>query len=116
MGGVIGLAIVAAAYKGYVQSRLNVFSTPERGTLFKSVEMIADFDIEAQDRIRVISAGGYNLQFGILIAFAAAQITSLIPLWRKEQIRILETALWDMVWGKHYGGKKIKQVEGRRYI
>lgn len=89
MGGVIGLAIVTAAYKGYVNSHLGDFLTnEERAQLLKSAGNIALFDPNAQDDIRSVFAGGYNLQFRILIAFAAAQIPSSLLMWQKEQVRI----------------------------
>lgn len=88
MGGVIGLAIVTAAYKGYVNSHLEFLTLEERAQLLKSVEHIVLFDTETQDHIRSVFAGGYNLQFRILIAFSAAQIPSSLLMWQKKQIQI----------------------------
>ncbi|CAG8958366.1 hypothetical protein HYFRA_00011043, partial [Hymenoscyphus fraxineus] len=89
MGGVIGLAIVTAAYKGYVNSHLEEFLTPEERTqLLISVENIFLFDTKIQHQIRSVFAGGYNLQFRILIAFSAAQIPSSFLMWQRKQVLI----------------------------
>ena len=87
MGGVIGLAIVTAAYKGYVLSHLSQFVTPqERDSLLQSTKALLTLSPEVQDHVRAIFAAGYNLQFRILIAFAAAQIPSSLLMWQKKQI------------------------------
>jgi len=87
LGGVIGLAIVTAAYKGYVNSRIEQILTREQSDrLFDSAAAIATFEPQIQERIKIIFAGGYNLQFRILIAFAAAQIPSSMLMWQKKQI------------------------------
>lgn len=87
MGGVIGLAIVTAAYKGYVITRLNQFLTPEqRDLVLQSADAISLLSSDVQVQVRRVFAGGYNLQFRILIAFAAAQIPSSLLMWQKEQI------------------------------
>jgi len=89
MGGVIGLAIVTAAYKGYIKSNLENFLTPnELSQLLESAQNISLFGANKQDKVRAVFAGGYNLQFRILIAFAAAQIPSSVLMWRRNQIRI----------------------------
>jgi hypothetical protein len=89
MGGVIGLAIVTAAYKSYVASHLNTFLTlSEQTRLLKTAEAILQFDAVTQEKITMVFAGAYNLQFRILIAFAGAQIPSSLLMWQKNQIRI----------------------------
>ena len=89
MGGVIGLAIVTAAYKSFVQSRLGQFLTDDEiSRLLQSAESIKTFAPDVQDQIRKIFAGGYNLQFRILIAFASAQIPSSVLMWQKKQITV----------------------------
>ncbi|KAM0308687.1 hypothetical protein ACHAO8_009778 [Botrytis cinerea] len=87
MGGALGLAIVTAAYKGYVTSRLKAFlNLEEQLSVFESAKYIQSLSPELQGRVREIFAGGYNLQFRILIALAAAQIPSSLLMWQKEQI------------------------------
>ncbi|KAF7914938.1 hypothetical protein BELL_0327g00030 [Botrytis elliptica] len=87
MGGALGLAIVTAAYKGYVTSRLNAFLTVEEQlSIFESAKYIQSLSPEMQGRVREVLAGGYNLQFRILIALAAAQIPSSLLMWQKNQI------------------------------
>ena len=89
MGGVIGLAIVTAAYKGYIQSHLGSFLTPEEmSQLLESAHNILLFDANKQDQIREAFARGYNIQFRILIAFAAAQIPSSLLMWQRKQTLI----------------------------
>lgn len=87
MGGALGLAIVTAAYKGYVKSRLNTFLTEEQQSMiFDSAKFIESLSPDAQEKVREVFSGGYNLQFRILIAFAAAQIPSSLLMWQKKQI------------------------------
>ncbi|KAM0131600.1 hypothetical protein ACHAO1_007201 [Botrytis cinerea] len=87
MGGALGLAIVTAAYKGYVTSRLKAFlNLEEQLSVFESAKYIQSLSPEVQGRVREVFAGGYNLQFRILIALAAAQIPSSLLMWQKEQI------------------------------
>lgn len=87
MGGVIGLAIVTASYKSYVLSRLHSFLTPEQTyDVLRSAKAILDFAPDVQDHVRIVFAGGYNLQFRILIAFAAAQIPASLLMWQTKQI------------------------------
>jgi hypothetical protein len=89
MGGVIGLAIVTAAYKSYVQSHLDDFLTLQEQTLLiKSSKSISEFGPEVQAQIRAVFAGAYNVQFRILIAFASAQVPSSLLMWQKMQIRL----------------------------
>ncbi|KAH8685445.1 MFS multidrug transporter-like protein [Tricladium varicosporioides] len=87
MGGVIGLAIVTAVYKGYVNSRLDIILTEsEKYALLQSTESLVTLTPAIQEQVRVIYAGGYNLQFRILIAFAAAQIPASFMMWQSKQI------------------------------
>jgi len=89
MGGVIGLAIVTAAYKSYVRLHLSTFLSAEELTkILDSAHNIFIFGQHQQIRIREIFAGAYNLQFRILIAFAAAQIPSSVLMWQNHQIVI----------------------------
>ncbi|KAA8564176.1 hypothetical protein EYC84_011123 [Monilinia fructicola] len=89
MGGVIGLAIVTAAYKGYVIGRLDQFLALEQMNLIlDSADAISLLPPDVQVQVRRVFAGGYNLQFRILIAFAAAQIPSSLLMWQKKQIRV----------------------------
>jgi hypothetical protein len=87
IGGAIGLAIATAAYKSYILPRLDEFITEEqRNMLLQSAESISLFPLPVQAQIRGILAGGYNLQFKILIGFAGAQIPSSLLMWQKKQI------------------------------
>ena len=87
IGGVIGLAIVTACYKSYVLSHLSQFLTEKQTSdLFQSAEIISSFTPQLQNQIKKVFASGYNLQFKILIAFAAAQIPSSLLMWQKKQI------------------------------
>lgn len=87
MGGVIGLAIVTAAYKANVISSLDQFLTLEqRSRILQTPQTIASFDSIAKEKIERAFASGYNLQFRILIGFAAAQIPSSLLMWQRKQI------------------------------
>lgn len=83
----MGLSIVTAAYKGYVTSRLDAVLTEEqRQLILDSASFIQTLSPEVQERVREIFSGGYNLQFRILIGFAAAQIPSSLLMWQRKQI------------------------------
>lgn len=87
MGGALGLAIVTAAYKGFVISRLDKFlALEQRQAILQSAEAIQSLTPAVQAEVKKIFAGGYNLQFRVLIAFAAAQIPSSLLMWQKKQI------------------------------
>jgi hypothetical protein len=89
LGGVVGLAIATAVYKTFTLSRLDKFLTGEEiDTLLQQADSIALFSDEIQAQIRTIYAGGYNQQFKILAAFAAAQIPSSLLMWQKKQILV----------------------------
>ncbi|QSZ35233.1 hypothetical protein DSL72_008102 [Monilinia vaccinii-corymbosi] len=59
----LALSIPTAAYKAY---------------------LIQSLSPEAQENVREVFSRGHNLQFRILIAFAAAQIPIFVPLWQKK--------------------------------
>ncbi|KAM3150211.1 hypothetical protein ABEW05_009498 [Botrytis cinerea] len=87
LGGVLGIAIATAAYKSNIISNLDKILTKEQRLLIlESTSMIKTFDPDVQLQIRSIFAEGYNLQFRILVAFAAAQIPSSLLMWQEKQI------------------------------
>ncbi|TGO32417.1 hypothetical protein BHYA_0319g00010 [Botrytis hyacinthi] len=87
LGGVLGIAIATAAYKSNIISNLDKILTKEqRSLILESTSMINTFDSKVQTQIRGVFAEGYNLQFRILVAFAAAQIPSSLLMWQEKQI------------------------------
>jgi len=86
---VLGIAIVTAAYKTFIFRRLETFLTgDEISAVLQSTESIGLFPTEVQDHVRTMFAGGYNRQFQIMVAFAAAQIPSSVLMWQKNQILV----------------------------
>ncbi|THV52412.1 hypothetical protein BGAL_0080g00350 [Botrytis galanthina] len=87
LGGVLGIAIATAAYKSNIISNLDKIVTKEqRSLILESTSIIKTFDPRVQMQIRGVFAEGYNLQFRILVAFAAAQIPSSLLMWQEKQI------------------------------
>ncbi|KAF5868834.1 putative efflux pump antibiotic resistance protein [Botrytis fragariae] len=87
LGGVLGIAIATAAYKSNIISNLDKILTKEqRSLILESTSMIKTFNPKVQMQIREVFAEGYNLQFRILVAFAAAQIPSSLLMWQEKQI------------------------------
>ncbi|KAF7910155.1 hypothetical protein EAE99_011347 [Botrytis elliptica] len=89
LGGVLGIAIATAAYKSNILSNLDKILTKEqRSLILESTSMIKTFDPKVQMQIRGVFAEGYNIQFRILVAFAAAQIPSSLLMWQEKQIMV----------------------------
>ncbi|TGO56767.1 hypothetical protein BCON_0073g00010 [Botryotinia convoluta] len=87
LGGVLGIAIATAAYKSNIISDLDRILTKEqRSLILESTSIIKTFDPKVQIQIRGVFAKGYNVQFRILVAFAAAQIPSSLLMWQEKQI------------------------------
>ncbi|KAF7921517.1 uncharacterized protein EAE97_011306 [Botrytis byssoidea] len=89
LGDVLGIAIATAAYKSNIISNLDKILTKEqRSLILESTSMINTFDSEVQTQIRGVFAESYNLQFRILVVFAAAQIPSSLLMWQEKQIGV----------------------------
>ena len=73
MGGTICLAIVSSVMNGWLGSRLPSLLTPQQlAAIQTNPQTIQTFPSILQDSVRGVYADGYNLQFRIIIGFAAA--------------------------------------------
>ena len=89
MGGVIGLAIISAAFNGLVRSQLrDDLSQEQLDLLLQTPANLVSFPENIQAVVRSGFAKGYNLQMKILCGLAAGQIPASLLMWQKDQIKI----------------------------
>jgi len=81
MGSAVAAAVVNSVLNGYTKPRIASLGLSTVDTLPSSAG--AD-----GDAVRLVYAGGYNLQFVALAAFAAAQIPAALLFWRHPQITV----------------------------
>jgi hypothetical protein len=80
MGSAIAAAVTTTVYNGYTRPRLESLNTSDWSSSLTG-------QVDGQDDITRIYAGGYNLQMIVLAVFAAAQIPSALLFWKNPQIR-----------------------------
>ena len=89
MGGTIGLSIVSSVMNGWLGSRLPSLLTPQQIAAVQSdPQVIQSFSLSLQDSVRTVYGDGYNLQFKIIIGFAAAQFLGAALMWQKVPLRV----------------------------
>ncbi|RDL41698.1 uncharacterized protein BP5553_01677 [Venustampulla echinocandica] len=88
LGGSVGLAIVSSAMYSWTRTRfLGILAPDKVEILEQTTQFISEFSPEVQEKIRVIFAGGFNLQMKILIGLAALQFVATGLMWNKRPIR-----------------------------
>lgn len=89
MGGLVGLAIVTAAIKSYIQINLaQHLSSAQIDDLLKSTSAFKTLPSDVVDVVKAIFAEGYNLQMRIMIGFSAAQMPAACLMWKRKQILV----------------------------
>lgn len=89
MGGLVGLAIVTAAMKSYVESNLaQHLSSAQIEILLESTGAFETLPSEVVVVVKSIFAEGYNLQMRIMIGFSTVQIPVAFLMWKKKQILV----------------------------
>ncbi|KKA19040.1 Efflux pump antibiotic resistance protein [Rasamsonia emersonii CBS 393.64] len=84
LGGAIGLGIASNVLNGMLKSRLHDVLSPEQlQTLLQNTAIIRTLGVEQQKTIQSVFAQSYNVQFRIMIGFAAAQLPAAALLWRR---------------------------------
>ena len=84
LGGAIGLAIVSSILNNMLKSNLReTLSSSELETLLQTTEIISTFPPDIQEIVRGVFARSYNVQFKIMVGFAAAQVPAASLLLRK---------------------------------
>lgn len=89
LGGLIGLSIASNVMNSYLKSHLKEILTPDAlVALLKSPKILITFGPDLQEKIIEVFARSYDLQYTLMIAFAAAQFPAVVMIWkRKEQIK-----------------------------
>ncbi|KAF1958519.1 MFS multidrug transporter-like protein [Byssothecium circinans] len=89
LGGALCLAITASVFNKFIRSHLSqILSPQEMDGILKYAASINSFPVGVRQDLVAILSRGYNLQFKILIGFAAAQIPATLLMWKKEQILV----------------------------
>lgn len=84
LGGAIGLAIVSSVLNSMLKSNLReALSSSELETLLQTTEIISTFPPNIQEIVRGVFARSYNVQFKIMVGFAAAQVPAAALFLRK---------------------------------
>lgn len=89
LGGLIGLSIASNVMNSYLKSHLKEILTADAlVALLKSPKILMTFGPDLQEKIIEVFARSYDLQYTLMIAFAAAQFPAAVMIWkRKEQIK-----------------------------
>ncbi|KAI0392629.1 putative multidrug resistance protein fnx1 [Xylariaceae sp. FL0594] len=81
VGSAVAAAIVNSVFNGYTKPRIASLG-------LSTVDPAPSSTGAEGDAVRLVYAGGYNLQFIVLAAFAAAQIPAALLFWRRPQITV----------------------------
>lgn len=89
LGGLIGLSIASNVMNGYLKTNLKeILSLDALAALLKSPKVLAKFGPDVQEKVIEVFAQSYDLQYTLMIAFAAAQFPAAAMIWKKtEQIK-----------------------------
>lgn len=89
LGGVIGLSIASSVMNSYLKTHLTtVLSSKTLATLLQTPEVLGTFAPDVQAQVLEIFAQNYNLQYKLMIGFAAAQFPATAIMWKQgEQIK-----------------------------
>lgn len=89
LGGLIGLSITSNVMNSYLKTHLKgILSSDALAALLKSSKVLATFGPVVQKKVIEIFAQNYDLQYTLMIGFAAAQFPAAAMIWKKrEQIK-----------------------------
>lgn len=89
LGGLIGLSIASSVMNSYLKTHLKEILSPDAlVALLKSPKVLATFGPDMQKKVIEVFAKSYDLQYTLMIAFAAAQFPAAMMMWKKkEQIK-----------------------------
>jgi hypothetical protein len=89
LGGALCLAIAASAFNDYIRKHLlQTISPAEIFGVLEHASFLNTFPAHVRQEVVAVFSRGFNLQFSILIGFAAAQIPATLLMWQKEQILV----------------------------
>ena len=84
LGGAIGLSIASSVLNGKLKSELRgVLLSSELTALLQTTEVIKSLSPEKAQRVRQTFVDSYNVQFKIMLGFAAAQVVATAMLLRR---------------------------------
>lgn len=74
---------------GYLKTHLaTILSSDALAALLQSTEILVTFTPNVQEKVIEVFARGYDLQYKIMVGFAAAQFLAAAMMWKKgEQIK-----------------------------
>ncbi|MCJ1345171.1 hypothetical protein MMC31_003377 [Peltigera leucophlebia] len=89
LGGLIGLSFASNVMNGYLKTHLTeILSSDALAALLKTTKVLATFAPDVREKVIEVFAQSYDLQYTLMIAFAAAQFPAAAMLWKKkEQIK-----------------------------
>ncbi len=92
LGGAVGLAIVSSVMNSYLKSKLkNAIPQKDLEALLQTTSVLTTFDPGSLHLVREVFAAGYNIQFRIMIGFAAAQFLAGALMWKgRAQVKAIE--------------------------
>ncbi|KAF2464555.1 MFS multidrug transporter-like protein [Lindgomyces ingoldianus] len=89
LGGALCLAIASSVFNDFIRARfLHILSPQEVDVILKSTEAIKFVPADIRMELTKIFSRGYDLQFKILIGFAAAQIPASALMWKRNQVMV----------------------------
>ncbi|PVH93343.1 MFS multidrug transporter-like protein [Periconia macrospinosa] len=89
LGGALCVAITATIFNNYVRTHLGDILTQQAlEAVLRSSQSITLLPVDIQDTVKQTFGKGSNLQFMVLVGFAAAQVPTNLLMWRQEQIRV----------------------------
>ncbi|PQE07460.1 major facilitator superfamily transporter protein [Rutstroemia sp. NJR-2017a BBW] len=92
LGGALGIAVANTVLNSHVLSRLTPILGSHVSTLLNEPSSIGLAPPALRDQIRTVFGEAYNLQMRAMIGFSAAQIISIMLVWKKKQIKIEKEA------------------------
>jgi hypothetical protein len=92
LGGALGIAVANTVLNSHVLSRLTPILGSHVSTLLNEPSSIGLAPPALRDQIRTVFGEAYNLQMRAMIGFSAAQIISIMLVWKKKQIKLEKEA------------------------
>ena len=89
LGGVIGLSIASSVMNHYLETHLTeILPSDALAALMQTTEVLATFTPNVREKVIEVFAKSYDLQYRVMIGFAAAQFPAAAMMWTNgQQIR-----------------------------
>lgn len=86
VGSVLALAIVTSVFNGHVRPLLDKIDISGGDIVADTAQHRGQVSVHLQEQINMILAEGYNEQMMVVTGFAAAQLLTVLLMWRKKQV------------------------------